>query len=296
MGVVAPELRVAICTSRPAAAAREAVAAAASQVPEGHLVVVTSGLDRGAVAEHAAAFSGTVLVEHRPGLSRARNRALAWAPGDAVLAFVDDDAVVDPGWADELTGAWAAADERVACIGGPIRPRFEVAPPAWLSDPLLPALTLLDLGEEALELDPDVTTVYGANISFRVGPLRDVGGFDPAFGHSGARVYFSEEDEAQRALAGLGYRVRYAPGPGVHARDPGRAAYAPRSFVRRRFAYGTALGARGARAPGVALRQALSSAAGCLPAALARDDKLVMERAVRVAENAGVLAAPLLRR
>lgn len=293
---MAPEVRVAICTSRSVEAAREAVRAVAEQVPGERFALVTSGLGEAVVRAHAAGLEGGVLLrEHRPGLSRARNRALAWCEEGDVLAFVDDDAVVDPGWYDALRSAWGSAAEDVACIGGPIRPRFGGEQPGWLSEPLLPMLTLLDLGPEARDLDPDASTVYGANISFRVGPLLSVGGFDPAFGHSGGRVFFSEEDEAQRALFALGYRTRYEPAAGVRHVIPA-ARLAPRAFLRRRFAYGATLGVRRARPRSLAIRQSLSSAAGCLPAALSGNTTLLMERAVRVAENVGVLAGPLVDR
>lgn len=290
------ELAVAVCTNRAPGAVEEALDALRSQVPEGLLALVTSGLCEDVVARHreAAGAGVEVLVEQLPGLARARNRALAWRAG-GVLAFVDDDAVAHPGWHRALSAAWDEAPERVACIGGPIRPRFAVAPPGWLSEPILPALTLLDLGAATRDLDPEVTTVYGANISFRVAPLRAVGGFDPAYGHSGRRVFFAEEDEAQRALARAGYGVRYAPAPAVEHVIPAERL-TRRSFLRRRFAYGATLGLRGARGRGVAARQTLRSAAGCVPAALRGRQALLMERAVRAAENAGVLAAPLVAR
>ena len=41
------------------------------------------------------------VLEPRPGLDRARNRAIAAARGD-LIAFTDDDASVDSGWADAL--------------------------------------------------------------------------------------------------------------------------------------------------------------------------------------------------
>jgi glycosyltransferase involved in cell wall biosynthesis len=244
-------------------------------------------LDGGEVAAHEAAFAGTLLDEPRPGLSRARNRALAWANDEDVLAFVDDDAVVGDDWYEALERSWLEAPEELACIGGPIRPRWPAGgPPGWISDPILPALTLLDLGPEARDLDPSVTTVYGANVSFRVSALRRIGGFDPAFGHTGRRVFFSEEDEAQRALARLGYVVRYVPDAAVeHVIPPGRLTRG--SFLRRRFAYGTALGVRRARPVPLAARQALTSGVGALAAA--GRPKLLMERAVRAAENLGVL-------
>ena len=289
-----PEVCAAVCTNRHAEAVAESLGALRAQLPASRVALVASGLDAAAVARHRAGFDGEVLVEPRPGLALARNRALAWRP-DGVLAFVDDDAVVDDGWLVALERAWAEAGDDVACIGGPIRPRWGAPPPAWLSPPIMPALTLLDLGGEPRDLDPFVTTVYGANVSFRAPLLRAAGGFDPAFGHSGSRVFFSEEDEAQRALARLGYRVRYVPDAGVEHVIPAERLTRS-SFVRRRFAYGAALGLRGARTRGVAARQMLSSGAGSVVAVAKRQDALFMERAVRAAENAGVLVGPLVAR
>ena len=68
------------------------------------------------------------------------------------------------------------------------------------------------------------------------------------------------------------------------------------AFLRRRFAYGAGLGARGGRAPARAARQLASSAVGAPLAALRGDAVLAMERATRAAENAGVLLAPVLAR
>lgn len=282
-------LRIAVCTNRGPAEAAESLAALAAQAPAEDLLLVLSGLPREGVEAHRAAFGGELLVEPRQGLSLARNRALAWCDERDVLAFVDDDAVVCPGWREALGRAWSEADGGVACIGGPIRPRWpEGGPPAWVSPPILPALTLLDLGPEPRDLDPWVTTVFGANISFRVGALRRVGGFDPAFGHSSERVLFSEEDEAQRALARRGYGVRYVPDAAVEHVIP-QARLTRGSFIRRRFAYGATLGIRGARPLPLATRQMLSSSAGALAAAARGRDALLMERVVRAAENAGVV-------
>ena len=265
-------LSVAVCASRiPVAGCLEALRA---QVAASRLVVVASGGGEGD------------LVEPRPGLSHARNRALAWAreTGAEALAFVDDDAVADPGWYEALVRHWDEAPADVACIGGPIRPRFAIDPPPWYSDRIAHVLTLLDRGPVVRDLDPEVEAVYGANVSFRVEPLLRVGGFDPGLGHSGARIFFGEEDAAQRALARLGFRTRYVPDAGVrHVIPPGRLTR--RSFLERRFAFGVALGMRRGRSRGLAARRLLAGAA-----ALATADPAVrMDRAVRAAENAGVL-------
>jgi glucosyl-dolichyl phosphate glucuronosyltransferase len=287
---VSREPVVAVCTNRSPAAIAEALTALADQAPAERILVVTSGLTRGDAAAHRAAAPGPVEEEPRPGLSIARNRALEWAAGlgARAIAFVDDDAVVERGWWQALVARWEAATDDIGVIGGPIRPRWPLTPPAWISAPLLPALTLLDLGDEELVLDPGVTTVFGANISFAVEPLRAAGGFDPAFGHSGRRVSFSEEDQAQRALAARGYRVLYAPEIGVSHVIPAERL-TRRSFVRRRFAYGQSLGVRNGRAGPRALRQLATSGPGALVALARGDQRLFMERAVRASENAGVL-------
>jgi GT2 family glycosyltransferase len=286
-------IRVAVCTNRAAAGVAECLAALAEQVPRGDLALVASGLSERAVEAHRSASGLTVLAEPLPGLSRARNRALAWAAEEAeAIAFVDDDAVVAEGWREALGRRWDEAPEVVACIGGPIRPRYAAPPPAWLSDGISFTLTLLDRGPEVRDLDPEIEAVYGANVSFRVDALRRIGGFDPALGHGseGRPIFFAEEDEAQRALARLGYRIRYVPDAAVwHVIPPERLA--PASFLRRRFAFGRALGMRGGRGRALAARQVLASGAGSLAAVARGDQARAMERAVRAAENAGVLAA-----
>jgi glycosyltransferase involved in cell wall biosynthesis len=283
-------LRVAVCTNREPAAVVEALSALEKQVPEGALALVLSGvhMDDGYEAP-------VILLEPAAGLSRARNRALEWASGADVLAFVDDDAVVEAGWYEALRRRWDEAPADVACIGGPIRPRFSVPPPAWFSDGIAHVLTLLDRGPSVRDLDPSREAVYGANISFRVAPLRAAGGFDPALGHAGASVFFGEEDAAQRELVRLGYRVRYVPDAAVEHVIPA-ARLTRASFIRRRFWFGAALGLRGGRGHGLAARQALASTAGALAACAAGRQALAMERAVRAAENLGVLFAPVVAR
>ena len=268
---------VAVCTARQPERIAESVAALRGQVPEGQLAVVASGREPAAGELH----------EPREGLSHARNRALAWAEeqGAEVLAYVDDDAVAEPGWYEALAQRWDEAPADVAVIGGPIRPRFDTPPPPWYSDAIQHVLTLLDRGREVRDLDPDLEAVYGANISFRVEPLRAAGGFDPGLGHAGKRVFFGEEDAVQRELVRRGHRVRYVPDAAVQHVIPAERL-TRRSFIERRFQFGRTLGMRAGRARGEAAGRAVVGAAGAL---VARDPALRMDRAVRAAENAGAL-------
>ena len=293
-------IRVAVCTNRRPDEVAECLDALALQGGGLGVMLVCSALDDARADAHARAARAElpgieVLREPRPGLSHARNRALAACEDDDVLAFVDDDALVGSGWLTNLARAWSSAPARIACVGGPVRPRFKGSRPPWLTDPMLTALSMLDYGPEAVDLDPFVRTVYGANISFRAGPLRAVGGFDPAFGHRGARLGFSEEDEAQRALARAGHGVRYVPDAFVwHVVPESRVTRA--GVLERRFRYGATLGARRDRSLPAALRHASTAAVGAAIAAARSDEPVAMERAMRAVENAGVIAAPFLGR
>src|SRR3954471_15802700 len=117
---VAPEPVVVVCTNRSPAAVAEALEALRSQVPDEQIVLVCSGLSPDAVEAHRSATGRVaVLEEPRPGLSLARNRALAWAAGQdvRVIAYVDDDAVIGDGWWGALSRRWSESDGRVAVIG-----------------------------------------------------------------------------------------------------------------------------------------------------------------------------------
>lgn len=73
-----------------------------------------------------------VVPEPAPGLTPARLRGIAEARGE-VLVFVDDDNVLSPAY---LAAALAAfeASPALAAAGGPVRPEFEAAPPAWTGE------------------------------------------------------------------------------------------------------------------------------------------------------------------
>src|SRR4051794_15589044 len=135
------DIRIAVCTNRSPAAIRDCLKALQEQAGAGSVVLVTSGLPEAAVAAHREAFGGTLLAEPKPGLSRARNRARG--AGTDVIAFVDDDAVVAEGWWEALRRRWEEAPADVACIGGPIRPRYSIPPPPWFSEGIAHILTLL---------------------------------------------------------------------------------------------------------------------------------------------------------
>ena len=122
-----------------------------------------------------------VVEETTPGLSSARNRALAEAATSHVL-FTDDDVLVEDGWLHAFAEAVARYPD-AAVFGGPIEPWFPVPP-----DPELVA-AFPALGSGFCGLDhrrrlgpiPAPLEVFGANMGFRRDALGDLR-FDPRLG------------------------------------------------------------------------------------------------------------------
>jgi glucosyl-dolichyl phosphate glucuronosyltransferase len=143
-----------------------------------------------------------------PGLSRARNVATEKCRS-RYLAFLDDDALPQPGWLDALLQGFLK-NEKVAAVGGPIAPLWPKEQPLWLPREHLGLLTILDLGSADRFLASN-EYVYGANMAFAVEPLRAVGGFAVEVGRSGSVSLLSgEETRVQDALRKAGYLVLFA--------------------------------------------------------------------------------------
>ena len=242
----------------------------------------------GALRE-AGAAAAVIEIGH-DGAGMARNRALATCAG-TVLALVEDDVAVGAGWLRALQASWERAAADVAVIGGPLRTRFLGARPRWLGPGLEAALTVVDLGDAALDLDLADQTLHGGNVSFRADALRGAGGFWPARGHADGRDWFSDEHHAQHALGAQSWRGRYEPAAAADRLVPA-AALAPAGVVRRRLRYGARLAANGGgRRTADAARALAASAAGAL---VARGGADRTARAARAAENLGALAGARL--
>lgn len=138
-------------------AARDAAIAAAVRLPGPRVIVVDNAAATDAASRVVAELGDArvqLVPEPRPGLSRARNRGVAEARG-AVIAFTDDDVIVDPLWVRGLVrglGRHAA----VGCVTGLVT-AAELETPAqhyfehkvgW-SDDCAPRL--YDLGDHRLD-------------------------------------------------------------------------------------------------------------------------------------------------
>ena len=210
----------------------------------GSVVVVDDGSADAAAHGEAAARHGARLVRrghgHGPGPARNAGAALAPTP---LLAFVDSDVTVAPGWLEPLVAHFA--DDGV----GIVAPRVRSAPGAGRLAAYERRRSPLDLGPEPARVAPGTRVSYvpAAALVVRAGALRELGGFD-----EGLR-WGEDVDFVWRAVE-AGWRARYEPAAEVaHAARAGWGAWA-----RQRFDYGSSAAELDARHPGVVAPVAVS--------------------------------------
>jgi GT2 family glycosyltransferase len=206
-GVMAdpPTISVVIATrERPAQLARCLESVTRLRYPRYEVIVVDNDPSDDAAEQMVRMRFGscvTYLREPRRGLAAAHNRGLAEACG-RIIAFTDDDVIVDPDWLAAIAEGFAAHDD-VGCVTGLIVPA-ELETPAQV---MLEAHGRFAKGfsQRRYSLDPDHRTSHGgrcearslgdplfpftagrfgsgANMAFSSALLRSLGGFDAATG------------------------------------------------------------------------------------------------------------------
>jgi glycosyltransferase involved in cell wall biosynthesis len=173
---------------------------------------------RKVVAEFAAIDARIrYLCEPRPGLSVARNLGVAKARFD-LLAFTDDDTLVDPGWPAALAAGFAA-DQHAECITGIVVARsLDTGSELYFDSRYTWGKNFeprrYDLAEhrDGSALYPYSAGIFGtgANFALRRVAIQRMGGFDTLLG-AGAQARGGEDlDVFVRVILGGG-RLCYLP-------------------------------------------------------------------------------------
>jgi glucosyl-dolichyl phosphate glucuronosyltransferase len=206
------------------------------------LIVNNNCTDR--TDEVIAAFEGCLPVrrvfEKQPGLSHARNRAVAEAAGTYII-WVDDDVTVSRGWLSAYADAFRRWPD-AALFGGPIHPWFDGDPPDWLRR-IYPKIANVyaarDFGPKPIPFTQHVIP-WGANYVIRAREQKTYP-YNPDLGYRPGRLVGWEETEVIRALLSAGAAGRWVPDAGVKHRIPATrqtTKYLRQHFYNRGIYYG----------------------------------------------------------
>jgi O-antigen biosynthesis protein len=216
----APSITVAICTRDRAANLDRCLDAVDALSPPPDEIVVVDNASRDAavrdvIDRHARA---RYILEPRIGLDRARNRAILESRSD-IVAFTDDDVVVDSAWIAALQSAFAD-DPAVQGVTGLVMP-LELETPAQalferyggFGRGFTRRFFHVDRrsGERAARLHGGTGKFgTGANMAFRRTLFAEVGGFDPALDVGTVTNGGGDLDMFFRVLE-AGHTLRYEP-------------------------------------------------------------------------------------
>ena len=164
---------------------REAVESLRSQTYDNiELILVVDGNDELCERVHDDYEETDDLLIHcneeNVGLSESRNNALDYATGD-VVALIDDDAVADERWVEELVSVYESRDAIAA--GGKMTPRWVAGKPDFLPEEFFWLVGVTHKG--FAEPGDEVRNTFGSNISFKREILEELGGFESKVGRQG---------------------------------------------------------------------------------------------------------------
>jgi GT2 family glycosyltransferase len=159
--------------------------------------------------------------EMKPGLDAARNRALTTARSE-IVAFTDDDAIVDEGWLDGLRNEFN--DPTVALVTGITMP-LELETPAqiWFEESNGFGRGFVRQAFDMDSMEPLASGRIGAgvNMAIRRSCLRQIGLFDEALDGGTASQSGGDQEFFYRVIT-RGFRAVYTPNALVwhrHRRD-----------------------------------------------------------------------------
>ena len=150
------------------------------------------------------------LYEPEPGLSNARNSAVANAMGDYIL-WTDDDVLVSPKWLVEYVKAFRDWPD-AASFGGPAEPWSEGTLPRWLVEfwtRVHSAYAMRDFGDCLMQFNPTCIP-FGLNLALRIDVQR-CHPFPADLGNRPGSMLGHEETTVLQQLLAEGLEGGYVP-------------------------------------------------------------------------------------
>ena len=209
-----PRMRVAvaICTRQRAGQLEECLAGVARLRTRPAEVIVVDNTDGDpATAEVCRRHGAGHVVEPVAGQTRARNRALLETDAELV-AFTDDDCVVDEGWLDDIGRSFS--NPMVMCVTGYLGPLELETPAQYLFErhggfERRAHRVVYDIGRIQPQRGAAVAGA-GANMVFRRAVFAEIGNFAEDLGPGTPARSADDKYQFYRVLA-AGYRIVYEP-------------------------------------------------------------------------------------
>jgi glycosyltransferase involved in cell wall biosynthesis len=184
--VMLPRVTVVIPTYQRIATLMQGLRSLAQQsVSDFSVIVVDNAVDAAvekSVREYSevAPFKVSYRAEPRLGVHYGRNAAAKSSDADLLL-YTDDDMTFDPRWVETYQNVFAKYPE-MAAASGPVRPVWEIEPPAWLmkykgNEKSFPILSLME-PYDSFQLGPN-GFFFSCNMGIRRSILLARGGFRP---------------------------------------------------------------------------------------------------------------------
>jgi GT2 family glycosyltransferase len=216
-GRATPSVSVVVCTRNRPEDLEKCLTALAGLAPAPAEIIVVDNDPRSGGTRRVTDCHPAVryVPEERPGLSAARNTGVLAATGD-IVAFTDDDVIVDPRWVGAICEAFE--DRAVASVTGLVLPaELETAAQYAFQTDVLGwgwGYRAVDFDRTFFDATKDVGVPAwrlgaGANMAFRREVFDRVGLFDERLGAGASGC--SEDSELWYRLLADGHRCRYWP-------------------------------------------------------------------------------------
>lgn len=207
---------VAICTRNRASLLKRTLDALRNQtvgIDAFELLVVDNG-STDSTFQTAEAYANIFpyvryVLEPMLGIANARNRAAQEATGK-YLAYVDDDAIPDSSWLENLIRPFHQDQSALACVTGKVDLEWEGGRPAWIPAHYETLYAKYDFGPVAHSLTRG-RYLLTTNVAFDRQVLLEIGAFRPELGHRGQCLLGGEDNDIFNRLLMNGNMIWYEP-------------------------------------------------------------------------------------